>query len=650
MVTVTINGKQLQVPDGTTVLRAAQSAGIDIPTLCDHPHLTPYGGCRLCLVEVEGARTLQPSCTLPVSNNMVVHTDTKKVKDARSFVLTLIFSERNHFCMYCQVSGGDCELQNAAYGEGMTHWALQPNWQPYPMDASHPYLIMENNRCILCRRCVRACGELVGNYTLGFEERGARSILVADTGIPLGESTCISCGVCAQVCPTGAIIDRWSAYRGHDEEIDKTQTICVGCSIGCGIDVLTRNNNLVRIDGNWEAPINEGVLCEVGRFKPMANTCDRIATPLVRKNGALKAATWDEALNAAAEAIKPLKGKGKDGVAAIVSTRQPVETIYHFKKLFADELGSDLVTTTEEGAFTQSSAAYADELGKSFEGKLADVVDADGFMVVGADLVKEHQVVGFFVKRVLANGTKLLVVDSKDNTLADLANKALKFSKGTNEDLLLAMTAAIVKLGLAKGKTSIKAEDLDTLANKTGLKSEDFLDAAFVIASNAKPVILYEKGVAPAALKAFAELINATLVSVKGEANSLAAAQLGLEKAAKVDGHKAVVFAIGDDELSQKTMKDFEKVAFKVVIASYASALTAMADVVLPATNWLEQEGHYLNLEGKLQKAVRAITPAEDARTTGETIKALADKTGAKLDDNWTKELHKRTSITALAE
>ncbi len=650
MVTVTIDGKQIQVPEGTTVLRAAQSAGIEIPTLCDHPHLTPYGGCRLCLVEVEGARTLQPSCTLPVNNNMVVHTDTKKVKDARSFVLTLIFSERNHFCPYCQVSGGDCELQNAAYSEGMTHWTLQPNWQPYPMDASHPYLIMENNRCILCRRCVRACGELVGNYTLGFEERGARSILVADTGVPLGESSCISCGVCAQVCPTGAIIDRWSAYRGHDEQIDKTQTICVGCSVGCGIEVFTRNNNLVRIDGNWNAEVNEGILCETGRFEPMSNTCDRIVTPLLRKNGSLKAATWDEALAFAADQIKPLKGKGKDGVAAIISTRQPIETIYHFKKLFADELGSDLVTTTEEGAFTQATAAFADELGKSFEGKLADVTAADAFMVLGTDLVKEHQVIGFFVKRVLAKGTKLLVVDSKDTPLADLANKAMKYTKGTAEDYLLALSAAVVKLGLAKGKASVKAEDLDNLANKTGLKSEDYLDTAFVIASNEKPIILYEKSVSPAALKAFAELIGATLVSVKGEANSLAAAQLKLEKSAKVDGHKVVVFAIGDDEITQKMLKDFEKVACKVVISTYASALTAMADVVFPATNWLEQEGHYLNLEGRLQKAVRVITPADEIKTTDATLKALAEKTGAKLDDDWTKEIHKRTAITALAE
>jgi len=284
MVTITIDGKTLEIPEGTTVLRAAQSNGVDIPTLCDHPHLTPYGGCRLCLVEVEGYRTLQPSCTLPVSNNMVIKTATKKVLDARKFVLTLIFSERNHFCPYCQVSGGDCELQNAAYHEGMTHWPLQPNWQPYPVDASHPFIILENNRCILCRRCVRACGELIGNYTLGFEERGARSILVADTGVPLGESTCISCGSCVQVCPTGALIDRWSAYQGHDVKFDSTKTICVGCSIGCGLEVFTRDNRLVRVDGDWEHPINEGIICEVGRFEPMTDKCDRIFTPMVQKD------------------------------------------------------------------------------------------------------------------------------------------------------------------------------------------------------------------------------------------------------------------------------------------------------------------------------------------------------------------------------
>jgi formate dehydrogenase major subunit len=169
MVNITIDGKQFEVKEGTTVLNAAREAGIEIPTLCDHPALTPYGGCRLCVVEVDGMRTLQPSCTLPVSNNMVVRTNTEKTKAARKFVLTLLFSERNHLCAFCVVSGGDCELQNSAYAEGMTHWPIQPTWQQYPVDSSHEFMVIEHNRCILCRRCVRACAELVGNFTLGLK-------------------------------------------------------------------------------------------------------------------------------------------------------------------------------------------------------------------------------------------------------------------------------------------------------------------------------------------------------------------------------------------------------------------------------------------------------------------------------------------------
>lgn len=644
MVTVTIDGKVIEVPEGTTVLRAAQSAGIDIPTLCDHPHLTPYGGCRLCLVEVEGARTLQPSCTMPVNNNMVVKTDTKKVLDARKFVLTLIFSERNHFCPYCQVSGGDCELQNAAYHEGMTHWPLQPNWHPYPVDASHPYIILENNRCILCRRCVRACGELIGNYTLGFEERGARSILVADTGVPLGESTCVSCGACVQVCPTGALIDRWSAYLGHETTFDVTQTICVGCSIGCGINVLSRDNNLVRIEGNWDSAINEGVLCEVGRFEPMTDKCDRIHTPMVRKNGSLKAATWDEAIAAAVAGIQPLKNKTTGGIAALISTRQPIETIFNFKQLFAKHLGSELVTTFEEGAFTTSAATHAVSAGKPFEANLSDIQESDGVLVFDTDLSKDHQVAGFFIKRNLSSGTKLLVVDKAENPLDRLANKAIKPTKSGYEDVLKALTAAVVKLGLAKGKTAIKAADLDAFAAKTGLSTDDYLDAAFVLATAEHPVVVYENPENFAALKEFAGVVNAKLVGLKGGANSVTASQLDLDIAYKSDAYKAAFLALGDGEVSQKMVKEIEKIPFKVVQASYSSSLTACADVVFPSTTWLEQGGHYINLDGRVQEAAQALQPAEDMKSIGETLAAISAKLGAKVDGDWTKEIHKRVS------
>ena len=646
MVNITINGKALEVAEGTTVLRAAQVAGIDIPTLCDHPHLTPYGGCRLCLVEVEGARTLQPSCTLPVSNNMVIKTDTKKVLDARKFVLTLLFSERNHFCPYCQVTGGDCELQNAAYHEGMTHWPLSPNYQPYPMDASHPYIIMENNRCILCRRCVRACGELVGNYTLGFEERGANSILVADTGIPLGESSCVSCGTCVQVCPTGALIDRWSAYRGKETQVESTKTICVGCSLACGINVLTRNNSLVRIEGDWDAEMNEGVICDVGRFAPMADKCDRIATPLIKKNGVLKAATWEEALTTIAAQIK---SSPKD-VAAIVSSRQPVETISRFAQLFNKKLGAEMVTSTEEGQYTQSSSAYAKVQKKSFEGTLEDLKSADSVMILDEDLSKDHQVAGFFIKRVLASNVKLLVVDSQDNGLGKFANKYLKLTKGTRSDALLALSAAAAKLGVVKGKTKVNATELKSLAEKTGFSSDDYLDAAYVIASSERPVILYKDSADVESIHVFAELINAKMISVKGNANSLASSLLGVEKALDLHAKKVLFIANGDEELSQKTIKEFEKIPFKAVQSAYASSITSIADVVLPSTEWLEQEGHYISADGVVKLAKRSLVPAEEILSPFETLGRLSEKLGVKLDEEWTKLVHDRVSPVELSK
>ena len=635
MVQITIDDKKIEVPEGTTVLRAAQSAGIDIPTLCDHPALTPYGGCRLCLVEVEGARTLQPSCTMPVNANMVVHTATDKVKAARTFVLTMIFSERNHLCPFCVVSGGDCELQNSAYHEGMTHWPLSPNWQPFEVDASHPYILVDNNRCILCRRCVRACGELVGNFTLGFEERGARSYLAADFGNPLGESSCISCGMCAQVCPTGTLIDRWSAYRGKDAQVEHNKTVCVGCSVGCGIDVLTRNNALVRIEGDWNAAVNGGVTCKLGRFAPLDNQAERVLTPLVRKDGKLKAATWNEALDVVAAQIKPLIGKKSDGIAAAASTRLPAETLYFFKSLFADQIKSDVVTGLEEGIFTSAAAAVARENLKPFEGSLNNLKKADCVVLVGTDIVNYHEVAGFFIKRNLPSGTKLIIVDANDNPLDNLADFVLK---GKEVDTLKALTAALTS---ANGEASPISK------------------AVKAIAASKRPVVVFSKAdvALVKAIVDFAQASGATktdyqgIVSTKGYANSLAASQYQLESALKVNGHKVVYLALGDKEPSQKLVQTLAKSEFLAVQASYVSQVTAMASVVFPTTNWLEQEGHYVNLEGHIQKANASLKPAEDVWTNEAVLKALAERLGLSVNvDNWKKELTLSTASVIIAE
>lgn len=651
MLNLTINNKPVEVAEGTTVLNAARQAGIDIPTLCDHPHLTPFGGCRLCMVEIDGFRTLQSACTIPATNNMVVRTDTEKVKAARKFVLTLIFSERNHFCPYCQVSGGDCELQNAAYGEGMTHWPLPPNWQPYPVDASHPYFILEHNRCILCRRCIRACSELVGINTLGVEERGAKTVVIADLNVPLGQSTCVSCGMCIQVCPTGALIDRKSAYLGQEKNLTFQNTICVGCSLGCGIRVGSRNGQAIRIEGNWDAAINDGITCKVGRFEPLFDDRQRLTTPLVRKNGSLVPAGW-------AEAFETIAGNfgAADQVAAAVSTRQSAETLNVFKHLFTDGLKSTMVTSLEEGAATSVASRLAASTGAAFEGTLEDVKHADSFVIFNADLVRQHELAGFFFRRSMQAGAPLVIIDSADNTLDSLANCTLTPKVGKEMDLVAGLTAAIARLG--QNKTEYSGDPIPVMnaaSASTGVSTDLLLEAAFKFASASKPVVVYDAAKVASvellqALVKLAEISGAALVSLKGGANSLAAAQYGLDKPFSLNGHKAAYIVLGDEIPTERLIKTLEKAPFLVVQASHASRLTANADVVLPVASWLEQGGHYLSAGGQLQKAEVSVPAAgKDVHTNEEALRLLAKSLSLDVTGNWQAELLQRPSPVEIA-
>lgn len=638
MINLTIDGKTIEVTEGTTVLRAAEQAGVFIPTLCDHPELTPYGGCRLCLVEVEGFRTLQPSCTLPATNNMVVHTDTPKIHTARKFVLSLIFSERNHFCPYCQVSGGDCELQNNAYQEEMTHWPIQPNWQGYEVDASHPYIVIDHNRCILCRRCVRACGELVGNYTLGFAERGAASILVADLGVPLGESTCISCGMCVQVCPTGAIIDRSSAYQGLDKKVEKQNTICQGCSVGCGITVVRRDNRLLRIEGNWEATVNHGLTCEIGRYHPLYEERTRILSPMLRKEGELTPVTWDEALTEIANRARLF------GATPLASSRLSVETLHALNQVFGTpvQILEESPTATTEGLT---------------EGELECLDQADCILVVGTDLAENHQVAGFLVKRAFQSGVPVIIVDNELNALDGVSTQALKSTNLTA--VLEALEAALVKLGLNKSVVDAKPwEVLGTVNAKTGLDVEEILAAAQIIGDAKNIAIIYGERVTSANANGLKELANLALaagamsnerssvIGVKGQANSLAAALLGFKPASSLVGGCYV--ALGDAVYPEDLVQKLKGLPFLVVQASYASALTDQADIVLPSAIWAEESGHFINLEGKVQQTSLVLQAPPEVKSNMEIVSALAEKMGVELSPDWQTPIHAGLSPVAL--
>jgi formate dehydrogenase major subunit len=667
MIRLTIDGKGVEVPQGTTVLKAAEKAGIHIPTLCDHAHLTPFGGCRMCVVQIEGARGLQTSCTLPATNGMVVQTDSAEIRGARTFVLTLLFSERNHFCMYCPVSDGDCELQNAAYEQDMTEWPLQPNWEPHRVDGSHEFFVLDHNRCILCRRCVRACGELVGNFTLGALERGANSRIIADLDVPLGESSCVACGTCLQVCPTGALIDRVSAYQGREKDVEHTKTTCVGCSVGCGVEMITRDNRLLRIEGDWDAPVNQGILCKMGHFEPLTDQGERIVTPLVRRNGELRAATWEDALGVVTAKLKPLSGSNGNGVAAMSSTRLPTEALYLFKQLFAEKMGSDMVTSIEEGVPTALPGQVARKMDKPFEGSLEQVKSADCVIAVGVDLVENHQVAGFFVKRALPMGTRLVVIDPFDNGLHELAHYSLRPKKGSDYNLLLGLMEEVTSQGLTKKKAGadfdLAKHAPDAASQKTGVPAETIRQVASLIGSAQNPVFIYGKGITrgdnPTALEALLELArmtgalddtNSAVIGTKGQANSMTAGVYELDKTFEAKGQQAVYLALGDDHASQRLIERLEGVPFITVQASYVSPVTEIADVVLPVETWAEQEGHFLNLEGRLQEANRGLTPPQEVRSHVDVFQAIAKGMGVRLDGDWKEALNQRIPTSEIID
>jgi formate dehydrogenase major subunit len=656
MIEITINGKKISAPKGTTVLRAAELAGIQIPKLCDHKELSPYGGCRLCIVEVKGMKVPIASCTLPISDGMEIETETEALKKSRKFILSMLFSERNHFCPFCQVSGGDCELQNAAYCEEMTHWPIQPGWSNFPVDTSHPYFVLDNNRCILCRRCMRACAEMAGNFTLSVAERGAKSMIVADINVPLGESTCIKCGSCVQVCPTGALIDRTSAYQSHDKNLQEIKSVCVGCSVGCSIKLMVHDNRIVRIEGDWDGTVNHGVMCEHGRYDTTNETRTRLTTPMLKKNGKLEPVSWDEALNAVQEKI------AKESVAALASTRLSAETLAAFKDLFETKLHSKLVTSIEEGVPTAAVAKFA-ETHEGFEGKLDALKTADTVLCVGANVNRSHMVAGFLFKRNLNAGVNLINIDPDETSLDEVARVVLKPKAGSDQTLILALQAVIAKEKLERKSLNIK--DADTRIKKavaeTGISEADLSKAAQMLAHAISPMIIFGKGVTAQrdeklieALYQLAVQVGAVdgersnILSLKGEANSQSAALMGLEQPFNPNGEKVTYIAVGDDYVAKKLVEKAAKSQYLVVQASYESKLTEQADVVLPVSIWSEQEGHYINLDGRLRKAEKAITAPENVRDNLDVLTELAKQMKFNLDVDWKKSIRERKSSVSL--
>ena len=457
------------------------------------------------------------------------------------------------------------------------------------------------------------------------------------------------------------MIDRTSAYQGHDVSLEEIKSVCTGCSVGCSLKIMVRNNRIVRIEGDWDGAVNHGLLCEHGRYDPMKESRNRITTPQMRKNGKLEPVSWNEALGALADKLKPLAGK-KDGVAAIASTRLSAEVLTMFKELFVDKFNSSMVTSLEEGVPTAAVTSFAEKNG-AFEGKLDVLRNADTVLCIGANIHKSHMVAGFLFKRNLPKGTHLINIDPEISDLDYLANTTLKNKRGSDMALIKGLQAIIVKEGL--GRTPLKLADADKLIEQavsaSGVSLEELTQTAQTLAHSISPVILFGKGITAQRdetiveeLHRLAVLVGAVdgerfgLISVKGESNSLTASLLGLDEAFKLNGEKAVYVALGDDYVSKSMVERLSKAPYLVVQASYESNLTEKADVILPVTIWSEQEGHYINLDGRMQKAEKAVNPPENIRDNMAVLSEVAMRTNMTVETDWQKAVLGRKSSVSL--
>lgn len=342
LVTVTIDGQTVQVPEGTSVLDAARSIGIEIPALCHDPDLTPVGACRLCVVEIENMRNLPASCVTTCTEGMVIRTNTERVINARRTILELLIANHPLDCLTCEKSGS-CLLQEYCYEYGVNKDIFCGEKHTYPVEDSNPFYLRDINKCILCGRCIRACEEIVGRNVLDFAYRGFKTKVAPFMDTPVGESECIYCGSCVAVCPTGALIEKDMVGKGRKWEVKKVKTVCPYCGTGCTIDLNVKDGKVIGVTGNPDGEVNGRFLCVKGRFGyQFIHSDKRLKKPLIKKDGVFKEASWDEAIGFVSTRLKEIKEKnGADSIAFLSSARCTNEENYLLSKFARAVVGTN---------------------------------------------------------------------------------------------------------------------------------------------------------------------------------------------------------------------------------------------------------------------------------------------------------------------
>jgi formate dehydrogenase alpha subunit len=680
MVSLTIDGKNVQVEEGTTILDAAAKLGITIPTLCWLQKVSPTGACRVCAVEVEGVDRPMTACNTPAKDGLVVTTQSERLSAIRRKVVELLLVNHPLDCPVCD-AGGECDLQNACFGLGASRQEYSALLERRPIRYDWPLIESDPNRCILCEKCVKVDHEVVGCDAIKTVNRGEATIIDTVDGKPLN---CEFCGNCVGACPTGTLISKPFKFRGRPWSFTVTKSVCAFCSAGCQIEYHSRNNRVERVTSD-DATYNSGNLCIHGRFGySYLNTPDRLTAPLVNEGSGQAKADWNRAMTFAAKRLQEIVGaSGADAVAGIGSPRVTNEESYLFQKLLRTAVGTNNIDSEARLGYATSQKILKERLGFTGASHTIDRIDtATAVLVLGCDLNAEATGVEYRVIRAATkNDAKLVLANTRDVKLKKFANTHLAYRPGAELPLVLGLMKAIVEEGAeaaefisaaTSGVEALKAElaacQLASLAEAAGV-SEAFLREAARNLGGRQVALIFgndvirgrEAGATIEAIANLALILGCPTAAAGGifpidqKGNTQGMLDMGVspdllcgyKEAPSVgrdlwqivegieQGKVKALYLLGCNPLvtfpeSDRVRKALGKLELLIVQEIAATELTAMAHVVFPGAAAAEKNGTFTTTDNRVQCLTRAVTPPGDAREDWDILAELLSRmTGA---------------------
>jgi NADH-quinone oxidoreductase subunit G len=687
-VTLTIDGKQVSVAPGMLLVDAAETVNIEVPVFCSHPKLDPVGCCRMCMVEIEGPRgsRLATACTTPVAEGMVVHTTSKQVKEVQEANLGFILLNHPLDCPICD-KGGECPLQDQTlrFGPGISQLVEAKQLAQKNYDISD-MIVLDQERCVLCWRCIRYLEEWEDKPQLGLHNRGNQTVIDIQHGQPVDAKTS---GNIIDICPVGALTNQISRFSYRPWEIERTASVCAHCSVGCNVRLDSRTHTVRRVIGRENMQVNDQWICDKGRFAhAWVNGEKRLETPLLRKNGELVPVQWSEALDFIAQRLQSVKQQhGAAAIGAIGSAKIGNESNYALQRLFRSVIGTNNIDHRDgaDGAALPTGLPALADVMKPQYGPNPKV---DTIFLFGIDPSEELPILDLHLKRaVKKGGAKLIIAHPRKIELTRYNGPYLAYEPGTEATLLngLLRAAASQKEGLNSAALTHLAdtkkwtEEADDRALRDLCRTDPaaIKTAAAMLAKSEKALIIYGPQAArgsdgSAVRDGLANLAFLTghadrLAFVGLDANSQGARDMGvlpdrlpghaslssadavkrlehvweckLPTAAgksykqMLDGGVKALYIMGADPASERPdwAESLDKLDLLVVQELFLTETAKRADVVLPALGWAETDATFTNLERRVQRAPKAVTPPQSrAAADWMILSHLAQKLGAK--------------------